>query len=278
MTAKTEPATYRNQAAQRVLNVLDAFSERVEPVTPSELSSELGMSKNMIHRALVLLEDEGLVVRTHAGNSYQIGPRVLTFSTEEDDEEDDVVAIARPYMEQIAELTDESVFLGIIVGRNRVVIDKIEGTGRRVAHSQRGLAVPLHVGQASRMLLAHLSDEEIKAYLRVARPLAEYGDLFAAAATETNEHVWADIRTIRDNGYIEWRSPQQYGGAYIAFPVLDSDNRSQAVISVGAPLERMSEERMEELRPRLQRIMADLNRRSHLLPPLPPLVPAKAKP
>lgn len=269
MTAKTEPAIYRNQAAQRVLNVLDAFSGRIEPITPSELGGLLGMSKNMIHRALSLLEEENLIVRTRTGNAYQIGPRVLTFSTDGDEEADDVVAISRPYMERLADLTGESVFLGIIVGRNRVVIDKIEGTGRRVAHSQRGLAVPLHVNKASRVLLAHLSEEEIEAYLRTARPLADYADLFAASATETNADVWADIHTIREQGYIEWRNPQMYGAAYIAFPVLDSEGRSQAVISIGAPLERMSVERMDALRPDMLRIMEDLNRRSRLLPPLP---------
>jgi DNA-binding IclR family transcriptional regulator len=232
----------------------------------------------MIYRGLTLLEEEGMIVRAEAGNSYVIGPRVLTFSSSDDEEIDDVVAISRPFIEKLAALTGESVFLGIIVGRNRVIIDKIEGTGRRVAHSQRGLAVPLHVSKASRVLLAHLSEGEIEEYLRTAPPLAGFAHLFPASATETEEDVWSDIRRVRADGYIAWNTPEPYGTAYIAFPVLDGENRPQAVISIGAPEERMSEERREALRPQLTRIVGDLNRRTRLLPGLPALAPAQGAP
>lgn len=272
---KSEKATYRNQAAQRVLTVLDAFSGRIDPVSPAELGMALGMSKNMIHRALTLLEQEGLIIRTVAGNAYQLGPRVLRFSTTDDDQEDDINVICRPYMEQLADLTDESVFLGIIVGRNRVVIDKIEGVGRRVAHSQRGLAVPLHVSKASRVLLAYLSDQEIDAYLQAARPLAEYADLFAASATETLDDVWNDVREIRAQGYISWVSTQQYGGTYIAFPVLDAEDRPHGVISVGGPSERFTVDVVAKALPRMQELMTQLRTRSRLLPAAAPMMPAR---
>lgn len=266
---KNQEATYRNQAAQRVLSVLDSFSGRMEPVSPSELGNALGMSKNMIHRALALLEEEGLICRSAATNTYLLGPRILTFAVSSDDLADDINVICRPSMERMAELTGESVFLGIIVGRNRVVIDKIEGTGRRVAHSQRGLAVPLHVSKASRVLLAQLTDEEIIAYLKEARPLAEYTDLFADSATETTEDIWEDLRAIRAQGYIAWVGQQQYGGSYIAFPVLDGEHRPHAVMSLGGPAERFPPEQIERLKPELLEIMDKLQARTRLVPAAP---------
>ena len=71
-----------------------------------------------------------------------------------------------------------------------MVVDKIEARGPRVAHIQRGLAVPLHAGKASRSLLACLDDDEINDYLANAAPLKNYQHLFAEAAEETNEDVW----------------------------------------------------------------------------------------
>jgi DNA-binding IclR family transcriptional regulator len=272
---KNDQTAYRNQAALRVLSVLDAFSGRIDPVSAGELGALLGMSKNMIHRALTLLEEEGLIVRAAAGNAYQLGPRVLGFSTFDDEQEDDVNAICRPYMESLAELTHESVFLGIIVGHNRVVIDKIEGVGRRVAHNQRGLAVPLHVSKASRVLLAYLTDREITAYLDAARPLADYADLFAASANETFDDVWKDVRDIRAQGFISWVSIQQYGGTYIAFPVLDAENRPHAVISVGGPSERFTIDVIAQYLSRMRDLMDQLRARSRLLPAAPPMLPMK---
>lgn len=264
--------SYRNQAAQRILTVLEAFVAQAYPIMPTELGNRLGMSKNMIHRALVALEAEGFVVRAAGGKGYQLGPKILTFANGDDDESDDVGAICRPYLEELANLSGESVFLGIIVGNNRVLIDKIEGSGRRVAHSQRGLAVPLHVGKASRLLLAHLTDAEIKRYLKTARPLKEYAHLFRAAADETLDDVWADIHAARDQGYLTWRGQHEFGAVYIAFPVLDSEQRPQALISVAGPAERMPPERVESLIPQIMKIAARVNARTHLLPPVPTLL------
>jgi DNA-binding IclR family transcriptional regulator len=268
---RSETTTYRNQAAQRVLTVLDAFSSKAEAVSTAELCKSLGMSNNMVHRALALLEEEGLIMRAATGQAYQLGPRVLTFASSDADQSDDINDVCRPYMETLHELTGESIFLGIMVGRNRVVIDKIEGTGRRIAHSQRGLAVPLHVSKTSRVLLAYLPNAEIEAYLRAAHPLSEYSDLFVDASHETNKDVWNDIRVIRQQGYIAWRNPQQYGGSYIAFPVLDGESRPHAVISVGAPIERLTPEQLERFLPRMVQIMASLHVRTRLLPAPPPL-------
>jgi DNA-binding IclR family transcriptional regulator len=275
-STKSDKPSYRNQAAQRVLLVLDAFASRSEPVSAPELCKTLNMTKNMVHRALTLLEEEELVMRNETGQLYQLGPRVLTFASVGADESDDINDVSRPYMEMIHALTGESVFLGIIVGRNRVIIDKIEGTGRRIAHSQRGLAVPLHVSQTSRVLLAFLSDGEIEAYLRTAQPLSEFSDLFVDAAHQTNKDVWHDVRVIREQGYIAWRSPQQYGGTYVAFPVLDGENRPHAVITVGAPIERMSLQDVDRVLPRLREIMAQLHIHAKLLPAPAPLFTSRA--
>jgi IclR family KDG regulon transcriptional repressor len=264
--SKPGKPTYRNQAAQRVLRVLDAFSGRSAPVAAPELCKTLKMTKNMVHRALTLLEAEGLVMRNETEQLYELGPRALTFENAIAQESDDINDVARPYMEMLHDLTGESIFLGIIVGRNRVVIDKIEGTGRRIAHSQRGLAVPLHVGKQSRVLLAFFPDAEIEAYLRTAQPLREFSNLFVDAAHETTKDVWHDIQVVRQQGYIAWHNPRQWGGgSYISFPVLDSENRPHAVISVGAPMERMSPEDVDRLLPQMLQMMSKLHMHTRLL-------------
>jgi DNA-binding IclR family transcriptional regulator len=265
-TTKPGKPTYRNQAAQRVLKVLDAFSGRSAPVSAPELCKTLKMTKNMVHRALTLLEAEGLVIRNETEQMYELGPRVLTFANAIAQDSDDIYDISRPYMEMLHNLTGESIFLGIIVGRNRVVIDKIEATGRRIAHSQRGLAVPLHVGKQSRVLLAFLSDAEIEAYLRTAQPLSEFSNLFVDAAHETHADVWRDIRVAREQGYIAWHNPRQWGGGtYVSFAVLDGEQRPHAVISVGAPMERLSPKDLDRLLPQMLQIMSKLRMHTKLL-------------
>lgn len=262
----SESTTYRNQAARNVLAILDEFGRKQHPLTASELGASLSMTKNMIQRALALLEEEGFVIRERKGHRYRLGPDVLGLSGAIEEDDEDIVAICHPAMEAMSRLTGESVFLGIIVGRNRVVIDLIEGSGRRVAHSQRGLAVPLHVSKASRVLLSALSDSDIERYLKEGPPLSDFVELFAASANETEKDVWDDVHAVRRDGYIAWSNPEQYGGSYIAFPVLDGEGRPHAVISIGAPTERFPVSRFLEMLPRFRAILVELQLRARLLP------------
>ena len=52
----------------------------------TELALRLGMNKNMVHRALTVLTEEGFLVRNADGRRYQLGHRVLELAGEETDE------------------------------------------------------------------------------------------------------------------------------------------------------------------------------------------------
>src|SRR6266581_4805312 len=169
-SVETAPREYRNQAANRVFAVLLAFAGRHDSRGVSELARELGTNKNMIHRALTTLVSGGYLTRDETGERYQLGFRLLALKTGVAGESD-IVALARPALEQLHALTGESVYLSIIVGRNRVTVDDIQAQGPRVLRSARGHPVPLHCTKMSRTLLANLSDAEIDDYLKKASPL-----------------------------------------------------------------------------------------------------------
>jgi DNA-binding IclR family transcriptional regulator len=197
--------TYRNQAAGRVLKVLGAFLGHDRPRGVSELARELGFNKNMVHRALATLVSENFLARDPSGELYQLGYRWLAFAISEASEFD-IVALARPYLEQLHALTGESVYLSIIVGRNRVTVDDIQARGQRVLRSRRGDPVPLHCTKMSRVLLAHLSDEDVDDYLKAASPLKRTL-AFPDPPSRSRNGVWRDIREIRAVPYVLWRNP-----------------------------------------------------------------------
>src|SRR6185503_8058543 len=132
---------YRNQAASRVFRVLVAFIGHDGPRSMSELAAEIGFNKNMVHRALTTLTEENYLVRDASGKRYQLGHRWLALALA-GTSDFDLVALARPTLEQLHALTGESVYLSIIVGRNRVTVDDIQAQGSRVLRSRRGDPVP----------------------------------------------------------------------------------------------------------------------------------------
>ena len=253
---------YRNQAATRVFAVLLAFIGRPDARGVSELSRELGMNKNMMHRALSTLVSDGYLTRDVSGERYQLGFRLLALNTGVAGESD-IVALARPALEQLHALTGESVYLSIIVGRNRVTVDDIQAQGPRVLRSARGSAVPLHVTKMSRVLLAHLPDKELGAYFRIAAPLAP-STRFPDPPSETAGGIWEDIMAIRRKPYMLWRNPHRSSAAYAIFPILDATGRPHAIITIGGPVERFDLPQIEEQLPRMRKILEPLEREARL--------------
>lgn len=268
-TASAETVRYRNQATQRVLKVLLAFAANTKPRGVTELSRELGMNKNMIHRALSTLMAENYLTRDPTGELYQLGYRLLTLGGGAPSEFD-IVALARPALEQLHALTAESVFLSIIVGRNRVTIDDIHAQGPRVLRSMRGHPVALHCTKMSRVLLAHLSDVEVGGYLTAAAPLARAQNV-RDPPSETAAGVWQDVAAIRANPYVLWRNPHHSSAAYAIFPIRDVSGRPHAIITIGGPRERFDLPRIEEQLPRMRSILDPLEREARLFP-APPFV------
>jgi DNA-binding IclR family transcriptional regulator len=254
---------YRNQATQRVLAVLTAFIGRNAALGVTELSRALGMNKNMVHRALTTLTQDGYLARDASGLRYQLGYRMLDLAGEESDEFD-LRALCRPTLTELHRLTGESVFLSIIVGQARVNVDWIEASGRRVSHGLRARSVPLHCTEMSRVLLACLSDREIADYVRSAEPLDRYAALFPDTVGMTAQTLWDDIAGKRHRTHVIWRNPRQFGAAYATFPLLDSSQRPHAIITVGGPLERFSIERIERLLPAMRTTLAPLQQQCRL--------------
>lgn len=261
---------YRNQAAQRVLAVLSAFAGPERSLGVTELARRLGTNKNMVHRALATLAGDGYVTRDASGARYQLGYRVLMLAGDED--EFDIRALCRPALEELHTLTGESVFLSIIVGRARVNVDWIEARGRRVSASQRGRSVPLHCTRMSRALLAFLDDREIADYLASAAPLTRYDAIFPETAGASAQDVWDDVATVRRDGLMTWRNPQQYGANYIAFPLRDGAGRPHGLITIGGPLERFGSERIAALVAPIRAILEPLQQRCGHIPAAPVII------
>jgi DNA-binding IclR family transcriptional regulator len=261
---------YRNQAASRVLKVLGAFLGHDRPRGVTELARELAFNQNMVHRALTTLVSESFLTRDESGELYQLGHRWLAFKIA-DAGELDIVALARPYLEQLHALTGESVYLSIIVGRNRVTVDDIQAKGQRVLRSRRGDPVPLHCTKMSRVLLAHLSDRDVDDYLDAASPLKRTL-AFPDPPSQSRSAVWRDIRDIRAVPYVLWRNPHLSSAAYAILPVLDAQKRPHAIITIGGPRERFDIPQIEALLPRIGTIVAPLETHARLFAAPPFLV------
>lgn len=250
-----------NRATARVLLVLSQFTDGSESHGVSELSRELGMTKNMIHRALKALTGYGYLVRDETGTRYQLGPGVLQLGRL-GLEPLNLPIMSGPYMRRMQELGEETVSLAVRAGDTVVTIAGLRGRGdvaRRVPFAR---SVPLHASPAARVILAYLPDEEIESYLRSHAPLKR----FTATTLTTPEAIWKEVRAVRERGYALGLGDHVRGATGLAFPVLASDGLPHGSVTIAGPQNRLPQERLQALLPGLLEIVAELNRHSQLYP------------
>ena len=253
-----------NKATTSVLAVLSAFAADVDSFNAAELSLKLGMSGNMVRRALLTLADQGYLMRDPGAARYRLGLRVLELQ-DPSFSDPDLRTLCGPYLMSLQEMTGETVRLAVRSGDSIVIVDG--AVSRRHLASRVGLGAmfPLHVSPASRVILAHLSDEEIEAYLARNVPLKA-----RTGATITDpDKLRADVRCTREQGYALGYGDGSAGAASVAFPVLADGGLHGSLVVVG-PEERFRE-RLAELLPALQAVVGEMNLRTQVYPAWTPL-------
>jgi DNA-binding IclR family transcriptional regulator len=164
--------------------------------------------------------------------------------------------------------SNETVSLAVPMHRTAVTIAGLRGRGDIARSIPFGRSVPLHASPAARVMLAHMSDEEIQAYLD-GGPL----ERFTAATAVKPVEIWKEVELIRERGYAMGRGDHVKGATGIGFPVLANDGRPHGSLTIAGPVARLPEQRLEELKPVLLEIVAELNRHSRLYPAVQPSQP-----
>lgn len=178
----------------RATSLLFALAKLPRATSLNEAAQLAGLSKATAFRILATLVEQGLVEQDAATASYRLGIAPLRIATAVLDGIA-VHAVARPQMRFVSEMLNETVVLSVRDGDHRVNIDAVEctnaiGSSRRIGESR-----PLHSGAPSRILLAAMSDEEIKGYLKRHRVSAKDGSNPAYL-----DDLWKDIRKARRTG------------------------------------------------------------------------------
>jgi IclR family acetate operon transcriptional repressor len=249
-----------NRATARVLLILSQFADGSASRGVSELSRELGMTKNMIHRALRTLERYGYLVRDETGSRYELGPGVLQLGRL-GLEPLNLPQLAAPYLQRMQEVSHETASLAVRTPRHAVTVAGVRGRGDIARRIPFGRFTPLHASPASRAILAFLPDQEIETYLQ-AGPL----ERFTPRTLVTAEEIWAEVHAVRERGYATVFGDHVRSGNGVAFPVLANDGTAHGSVTVAGPSDRLTDERLRSIHDDLAEIVAELGRHSQLYP------------
>lgn len=225
---------YTIAVLEDAIDVLNALLAAEDGLTLGEIARETGLGKNKTFRILATIEKHRLVQRDEDG-AYRLGIRFLSFG-ERVRSQTNLLRAAQPAMDRLAQETGESIFLGVIDGREALCVDARESRRSIRLYAHVGRRAPLYVGGVPKLLLAFLPEQEREALLDEIElePFTAHTMVDRAALT-------ALLAQVREQGYIVSADDLDLGAHSVAAPIWDYSGRVVAAISIAGPSVRFTE-------------------------------------
>lgn len=217
-----------SQLINKVSAVLETLG-RHEELTPAELAAEVDEPRSSVYRLLRNLADVGWVDEGSAKGTWRLGLQLFRLSSRAV-ERLDVRRIARPQMERLHRLTEQTVFLCIRHHWNAVCIERIEGLRVATLELRLGGSLPLHVGAAPQVLLAYADPDTLDLWRSIAESAGLAG--FTPGSARTSREVMADLESVREVGYSISDGDVTQGVGAIGAPLFDHSGTVCAALSV----------------------------------------------
>jgi DNA-binding IclR family transcriptional regulator len=235
METDTKSVTGGSQTLMRGLDVIEAVA--AGEVTLHQLSETLGLTRSTTHRLAASLVERGYLGFTPR-EGYRLGPKLLALGHLAQ-EQADIIQIARPHLEAVAQLTGDTVHLGVMEDDYALYLDKMPGKRRVTISSRVGDRQPLtSTGLGKALMLDHSPEY--------------WSERFMLEHADRHPHVGFDVWSERMVEYV------RTGRAFdleenedqircVAAPLRDARDAIVGAISVSSAALYMSDERMEEL-------------------------------
>jgi DNA-binding IclR family transcriptional regulator len=219
------------QSVNRALTALELVADAGE-LGVSELGRQLGVHKATASRLAAVLADRGLLERDPVTERYRIGFGLVRLAGAAMSGLD-LVRLARPIMETLAERAREASNLGVRSGDDVVYVDQISGSRSIVTVSWVGRRTPLHCTSNGKVVLAWADEPDRERLL--AGPLESY-----TKHTVTDpDTLRRELESIRRRGYAQAVEELEEGLNAVAAPVRQADGRVIAALGVSGPAFRM---------------------------------------
>jgi DNA-binding IclR family transcriptional regulator len=212
----------------------------------TDLGRGLGVHKATASRLAATLAAGGLIERDPATDRYRLGFGLIRLVGAAM-ASIDLVRMAHPLLEELAERTHETVNIGVLSGNGVVYVDQVSSAHLVASTNWVGRRTPLHGSSSGKVFLAHMPEPERQQIL--ARPL----EALTPRTVTDPARLRRQLEEIRVRGYATIQDELEEGLSAVAAPVRRSDGVVTAALSVSGPSFRV---RPIDL-PRLGRLTVD---------------------
>lgn len=220
-SSDAERRTYSAPALEKGLDILEMLCRSEQPLSQKEIAQKLGRSVGEIYRMVTCLVDRDYVAQVD-DNTYTVTTKLFELS-HINPPTHRLLFEALPIMQRLAKDLDQSCHLTVYSQGKQVVLAKVDTPSGMGFSVRAGSELDVIISASGRVLLAFQDDETRK--LRIEESLQRRPD-------QSDPQIVTILDTIRTTGYESIPSVQVRGLYAVSFPILDTQGRAIAALTV----------------------------------------------
>jgi IclR family transcriptional regulator, KDG regulon repressor len=220
----------------KALELFKLFTPAKDEWSVNEMVDTLGYHKSSVQRLVTTLQQEGFLERAHPTLSrFRLGPMILMLGNVMS-QGTDLQRVARPYLERLADQTEETSHLCVVDRSQCYYLDKIDSKQAVSISTYVGQRLHLHCSAVGKALLSGMSVEEVD------RIIEERGlPRFTDNTITHREKLLIELERIRKAGLSFDNEEYRAGLRCMAAPVRDSGGGVVAAVSISGPIQRLTQ-------------------------------------
>jgi IclR family pca regulon transcriptional regulator len=252
--AAAEKPEYRVEALAKGLRILSLFDEQRPTWRVTDLATVAGLPMPTVYRVVQTLTSEGYLDHLPNGD-YRPGVRTLTLGTAAL-RSLDLVGVATPRLQQLAEKTGETVNLAVLNADQVLYLVRLRNSDLVTANIQVGSTLPAVTTSIGKLLLAYVEEDDLSTRISAASFTSQHGPNAKVSLAELRE----ELEQIRNQGWAMQDEELAYGLRSVAGPITGSDGRVVAGVNLAVQARDWSTQRIvRELRPALLETCAEIS-------------------
>jgi len=221
----------------KALRILEAVANDNE-ISITDISERFAINKSTVYRFLDTFKKLGYVKQNPSNDKYSLTLKLFELGSKSV-ERMDLITEARPVIEELSKLTEETIHLAALDEESVVYLDKIDSLHLLRMFSHIGRRAPAYCTGLGKALLAWASDDIIGKALSKDKIVKHTENTL----TEPSQLLKA-FEEIRAQGYAIDNEEHEIGIKCAAAPIRDRTGNVVAAISVSCPVQRLDDERM----------------------------------
>jgi IclR family pca regulon transcriptional regulator len=247
--------SYRVEALAKGLRVLRAFSSEKPRLRLAEVADIAGLPISTTYRMLKTLSAEGYVEEL-PDDRFRPTAAVLTLGVSSL-QRMDLIEAADPALARLAEATQETVNLGILIGAEVLFLRRIRSADFVSATFGVGSLIPAACASIGKLLLAFLPLPDQRDRLK----LIDFSGCRGPRAITTIDALRQELRETRERGWAIQDEEYEYGIRSIAAPIRDESGTVVAGLNVAVtPSKRSVQQLVNDVLPQAQMAANEISR------------------